>query len=37
MIRNKADLMLGRIDVPMNTLNMVEKVSAENILPDESR
>ncbi|GBC36260.1 uncharacterized protein OCT59_022068 [Rhizophagus irregularis] len=37
MIRNKADLMLGRIDVPMNTLNMVERVSAENILPDENR
>ncbi|GBB83357.1 hypothetical protein RclHR1_10090004 [Rhizophagus clarus] len=37
MIRNKADLMLGRIDVPTNTLNMIEKVSAENILADESR
>ncbi|RGB33371.1 hypothetical protein C1646_187757 [Rhizophagus diaphanus] len=37
MIRNKADLMLGRIDVPKNTLNMVERVSAENILPDENR
>jgi hypothetical protein len=34
MIRNKANLMLSQIDISMNTLNIVEKVSAENILPD---
>ncbi|CAI2165229.1 15400_t:CDS:10 [Funneliformis geosporum] len=37
LIRDKADLMLGRINVPTNTLYGIEKASAEQILPDEIR
>ncbi|CAG8537834.1 9751_t:CDS:10 [Funneliformis mosseae] len=37
LIRDKADLMLGRINVPTNTLYVIEKASTEQILPDEAR